>query len=63
MLELAKRLRLDLPDTLAVDAELLPDFLQPVISNLLARPPDWLRATLHADVEVYAQNALLARLS
>src|SRR5579864_1336823 len=48
MLELTQSLRLDLPDTLTGDAELLSDFFQRVIS-------------VHADAEAHAQHALLAR--
>jgi len=48
MLELPQSLRLDLPDALARDAELLPDLFQRVIG-------------VHADAEAHAEHALLAR--
>src|SRR6478752_10408803 len=48
MLQLPERLRLDLPDALAGDRELLADFLERVVG-------------VHADAEAHAQHALLAR--
>src|SRR5690348_6771365 len=48
VLELAQRLGLDLPYTLAGDRELLADFFQRVIG-------------VHADAEAHAQHALFAR--
>src|SRR3546814_19596807 len=47
-LELAQRLRLDLADALAGDAELLADLLEGVVG-------------VHADAEAHAQHPLLAR--
>src|SRR6266545_1643064 len=47
MLQLAQRLRLDLPDALARHRELLADFFQRVVG-------------VHADAEAHAKNALLA---
>ncbi len=47
MLQLAQRLRLDLADALAGDAELLADLFQRVVG-------------VHADAEAHAQHALLA---
>src|SRR6185437_7734198 len=47
MLELAQRLRLDLPDALAGDGELLADLLERMVG-------------VHADAEAHAQYALLA---
>src|SRR5690242_4301066 len=48
VLELAERLRLDLPDALARHRELLADLLQRVVG-------------VHADAEAHAKDALLAR--
>src|SRR5690606_26328229 len=47
MLQLAERLRLDLADALARDAELLTDFLERMVG-------------VHADAKAHAQNAFLA---
>src|SRR5436309_7585309 len=48
MLQLAQRLRLDLPDALARHAELLPDLFQRMIG-------------VHADAEAHAEHPFLAR--
>ena len=48
MLQLAQRLRLDLPNPLARHRELLADFFERVVS-------------IHTDAEPHAQHAFLAR--
>jgi hypothetical protein len=61
MLQLPKRLSLNLPDALASHRELLPDLFQRVISAVLPSPPDRLRAALHADAEAHSEHTLLAK--
>ena len=55
-----QHLRLDLADTLARQADRCSDLFQRLIRKVLASPPDWLHALLHADAEAHSEDALFA---